>query len=101
MRRGGAIWRRIWAGVAWMPARGFNVFVFDYRGYGASEGTPGLEGAQKDIDAAMRTLLARGDIDKDRIVVYGRSLGDALAVYNVAHSPFRRTASGGTTLQRD
>jgi fermentation-respiration switch protein FrsA (DUF1100 family) len=77
------------AGVAWMPARGFNVFVFDYRGYGASEGNPSLEGAQKDIDAAMRTLLARGDIDKNRIVIYGQSLGGALAVYNVAHSPFR------------
>jgi fermentation-respiration switch protein FrsA (DUF1100 family) len=77
------------AGVAWMPARGFNVFVFDYRGYGASEGRPGLEGAQRDIDAAMRTLLARGDLDKNRIVIYGQSLGGALAVYNVAHSPFR------------
>ncbi len=77
------------AGVAWMPARGFNVFVFDYRGYGASEGQPDLEGAQKDIDAAMRTLLARGDVDKDRIAIYGQSLGGALAVYNVARSPFR------------
>ncbi len=77
------------AGVAWMPARGFNVLVFDYRGYGASEGQPGLEGAQKDIDAAMRALLARGDVDKDRIVIYGQSLGGALAVYNVARSPFR------------
>jgi len=77
------------ASVAWMPARGFNVFVFDYRGYGASEGNPSLEGAQKDIDAAMKTLLARGDIDKSRIAVYGQSLGGALAVYNVAHSPFR------------
>jgi len=47
------------ASVAWLPAQGFNVFVFDYRGYGASEGVPTLEGAQKDIDAAMRTLLAR------------------------------------------
>ncbi len=77
------------AGVAWMPARGFNVFVFDYRGYGASEGQPDLEGAQKDIDAAVRALLAREDIDKNRIAVYGQSLGGALAVYNVAHSPFR------------
>jgi fermentation-respiration switch protein FrsA (DUF1100 family) len=76
-------------GVAWMPAHGFNVFVFDYRGYGASEGQPTLEGAQKDIDAAMRTLLARGDVDRNRIVMYGQSLGGALAVYNVAHSPFR------------
>jgi fermentation-respiration switch protein FrsA (DUF1100 family) len=77
------------AGVAWVPAGGFNLFVFDYRGYGASEGRPDLEGAQKDIDAAMRTLLARDDIDKNRIVMYGQSLGGALAVYNVAHSPFR------------
>jgi len=77
------------ASVAWMPARGFNVFVFDYRGYGASEGDPSLEGAQRDIDAAMKTLLARDDIDRNRIVIYGQSLGGALAVYNVAHSPFR------------
>ena len=75
--------------VAWMPARGFNVFVFDYRGYGASEGLPTLEGAQKDIDAAMKTLLARTGVEKDRIVMYGQSLGGALAVYNLAHSPFR------------
>ncbi len=75
--------------VAWMPERGFNVFALDYRGYGASEGVATLEGVQLDIDAAMRTLLARGDVDKDRIVIYGQSLGGALAVYNVAHSPFR------------
>ncbi len=77
------------AGVAWLPARGFNVFIFDYRGYGASEGQPTLDGAQKDIDAAMKTLLERSDVEKDRIVFYGQSLGGALAVYNVAHSPFR------------
>jgi len=75
--------------VAWLPERGFNVFVFDYRGYGASEGEPTLDGAQKDIDAATKTLLERSDVEKDRIVFYGQSLGGALAVYNVANSPFR------------
>src|SRR5258706_90463 len=73
--------------VAWMPAEGFNVFAIDYRGYGASEGVATLEGVQLDIDAAMRTLLARGDVDKNRIVIYGQSLGGALAAYNVPHSP--------------
>jgi fermentation-respiration switch protein FrsA (DUF1100 family) len=77
------------ASLAWMPARGFNVFIFDYRGYGGSEGSPSLEGAQMDIDAAMETLLSRGDIDKDRIVIYGQSLGGALAAYYVAHSTHR------------
>ncbi len=75
--------------VAWLPARGFNVFVIDYRGYGASAGSPSLAGAQQDIDAAMQTLLARSDIDTNRIVVYGQSLGGALAAYNVAYSPYR------------
>ena len=75
--------------LAWMPARGFNVFTFDYRGYGASEGEPTLEGVQQDVDAAVQTLFSRGDIDKDRIVMYGQSLGGALAAYYVAHSPDR------------
>ena len=75
--------------VAWLPARGFNVFTFDYRGYGASEGSPSLEGAQLDIDAAMETLLARSDIDKTRVVMYGQSLGGALAAYYVEHSARR------------
>lgn len=75
--------------LAWMPARGFNVFIFDYRGYGASGGEPSLEGAQIDIEAAVQTLLARTDIDRDRIVMYGQSLGGALAAYYVAHSQHR------------
>lgn len=75
--------------VAWLPARGFNVFTFDYRGYGASDGSPSLEGAQLDIDAARDTLLARSEIDKSRVVMYGQSLGGALAVYHVARSPNR------------
>lgn len=77
------------ASLAWMPARGFNVFIFDYRGYGASEGGPTLAGAQIDIDAALEALLARNDIDKDRIVMFGQSLGGALAAYYLAHSPRR------------
>ena len=75
--------------VAWMPAAGFNVLALDYRGYGGSEGTPTLEGVQLDIDAAMRTLLARRDVDPQRIIVFGQSLGGALAIHYVAHSDYR------------
>ncbi len=75
--------------IAWLPAQGFNIFLIDYRGYGASAGSPSLAGAQQDIDASMQTLLARSDIDTNRIVVYGQSLGGALAAYNVAYSPYR------------
>jgi fermentation-respiration switch protein FrsA (DUF1100 family) len=76
--------------VAWMPAAGFNVLAIDYRGYGGSEGRPSLAGVQLDIDAAMRTLLARSDVDPQRIIVFGQSLGGALAIYYVAHSAYRQ-----------
>ena len=76
--------------VRWLPAQGFNVFLLDYRGYGASEGEPSVEGAQEDVNAALRTLLSRRDVNPDRIVVFGQSLGGSIAVYNVAHSPYRR-----------
>jgi uncharacterized protein len=77
------------ANVAWMPAEGFNVLALDYRGYGASEGEPSLAGAQLDIDAALRALLERPEVDARRIAVFGQSLGGALAIYYVAHSAYR------------
>ncbi len=75
--------------VGWMPAAGFNVLALDYRGYGGSEGRPSLPGIQLDIDAAMRALLERPHVDPDRIIVFGQSLGGALAIYYVAHSSYR------------
>jgi len=80
--------------VRWLPAQGFNVFLLDYRGYGASAGEPTEAGAQEDVDAAMRTLLSRPGVDPDRIVVFGQSLGGAIAIYNVAHSPYRSHIRG-------
>jgi hypothetical protein len=76
--------------VHWLPAQGFNVFLLDYRGYGDSSGKPSVEGVQDDVDSAMRTLLARPDVDPDRIVMFGQSLGGAIAIYNVTHSPYRQ-----------
>ncbi len=76
--------------VHWLPARGFNVFLLDYRGYGASGGAASLSGVQDDMDAALRIVLARNDVDPNRVVVLGQSLGGAIAIYNVAHSPYRR-----------
>jgi alpha-beta hydrolase superfamily lysophospholipase len=75
--------------IAWMPSAGFNVLALDYRGYGSSEGTPSLAGMQLDIDAAMRSLLAHKDVDSDKIIIFGQSLGGSLAIYYAAHSAYR------------
>lgn len=78
------------ASVHWLPAQHYNVFLPDYRGYGLSEGEASLAGVQDDINSAMDYLLHRPDLDSKRIVILGQSLGGALAIYNVAHSPYRQ-----------
>lgn len=75
--------------VYWLPSQYYSVFLLDYRGYGRSEGSPSLAGAQEDINSAMAYLLSRADVDSERIVILAQSLGGALAIYNVAHSPYK------------
>lgn len=82
------------ASVYWLPERGFNVLLLDYRGYGASQGLPSVAGAQEDIDSAMRYLIARRDLDPKRIVVLAQSLGGALGLHYLAHSDYRQHLRG-------
>jgi fermentation-respiration switch protein FrsA (DUF1100 family) len=69
-----------WQFVGWLPSRGFNVFVFDYRGYGASEGRPTRRGLFEDSQAALDCVRARPDIDPAKLLVFGQSLGGANAI---------------------
>ena len=57
-----------------------NVFIFDYRGYGKSDGWPSEKGTYWDAQAAYNYLMTRRDIDKKKIVLYGKSLGGAVAL---------------------
>lgn len=75
--------------VYWLPHEGYNVFLFDYRGYGDSQGTPTLRGAVDDTENALRMLLARDDIDPNRVILFGQSLGGAIATYVAANSAHR------------
>lgn len=61
-------------------AAGLSVLAFDYRGYGRSNGKPSETGTYEDADACFAWLLARG-YSEDRIIVYGRSLGAAVAAH--------------------
>lgn len=57
-----------------------NVFIFDYRGYGRSQGSPSEQGLYRDARAAFNYLVSREDINKEAIVVYGKSIGANVAV---------------------
>lgn len=58
---------------------GLNCFIFDYRGYGSSEGTPGEEGTYLDVKAAYEWLTKEKKISPDDIIIFGRSLGGSIA----------------------
>ncbi|KAL4326425.1 hypothetical protein GQ457_11G017260 [Hibiscus cannabinus] len=64
-----------------------NVFMLSYRGYGASDGYPSQPGIINDAQAALDHLYQRTDIDTDRIVVFGRSLGGAVGAVLAKNNP--------------
>ena len=76
--------------VLWLVQEGFNVFIFDYRGYGKSEGKPTVQGIHIDAEAALETLLTLPGVDKEKIAVLGQSIGGATSIYLVATSPYKR-----------
>jgi fermentation-respiration switch protein FrsA (DUF1100 family) len=73
---------------------GANVLIPDYTGYGMSGGRAGEAGCVATADAAYDHLRARPDVDPDRIVVVGWSLGAAVAIDLAA----RRPVAGLVTL---
>ena len=58
---------------------GLNVFIFDYRGYGKSEGRASEKGTYLDAEAALKYLMSRADLAGHKLVLFGRSMGCAVA----------------------
>ena len=59
---------------------GLNVFVFDYRGYGKSKGKPNESGTYQDVKAAWDFLINAKKCRPSDIIIFGRSLGGAIAI---------------------
>jgi uncharacterized protein len=67
---------------------GLNVMLFDYRGYGLSEGQPSEEGLYEDAEAALKLLLAQPEAKSLPVYYYGQSLGGAVMTeLAVRHEP--------------
>ena len=60
---------------------GLNCFIFDYRGYGNSQGRPSEEGTYLDVEAAYKWLTEEKKIRPENIIIFGRSLGGSIAAY--------------------
>jgi len=73
--------------------RGVGVFVFDYRGYGLSEGHPSESGTYHDAMAACQWLQSQGFADQN-IIAFGESLGGGVASELALRRPL-----GGLVLQ--
>jgi len=58
---------------------GFNVFAYDYRGYGTSDGRPSERNVYEDGDTVYEYLTQQLQIPPDRIIVYGQSVGGGSA----------------------
>jgi fermentation-respiration switch protein FrsA (DUF1100 family) len=65
---------------ALLTAAGFDVLLFDYRGYGRSSGRPSERGTYRDARAARCALLEQPAVDASRVLYVGESLGGAVAV---------------------
>ena len=58
----------------------FQVLLFDFRGYGSSEGKPSEEGTYRDAVAAYDYVVSKRGVSAERILIYGESLGGAIGV---------------------
>ena len=73
---------------------GLSVFLFDYRGYGQSDGQPSEAGLYQDGLAAYAYLTAVRKVPPGRLLVFGRSLGSIVAGYVVS-----QRSAGGVILE--
>lgn len=68
-----------WLNIGWMVKEGYDVFIFDYRGYGLSKGQANQQGLNKDSLAALAWAHGRAK-DYPKFIVYGQSLGGAVSM---------------------
>jgi len=70
-----------------LAGRGFRVLLFDYRGYGGNPGSPSEAGLARDVRAAYHFLVEDLDMQAERILYYGESLGAAVVTELAAEHP--------------
>ena len=70
--------------VTWFVRAGYNVFMYDYRGFGKSKGAVSRLGLIQDVKAAFSYVKTRKDVDATKLISYGHSLGGAKTITALA-----------------
>jgi fermentation-respiration switch protein FrsA (DUF1100 family) len=78
---------------------GFSVLIFDYPGYGKSEGSPSQRGSSAAADAAYAWLLGEGGFAPEQVLVFGRSLGGAVAALLAGRQKAEGRAPGQLVIE--
>lgn len=74
--------------IYWLTDYGYEVFLFDYRGYGKSEGVAQLDAVISDMEA-MVAYGVKQLVKDEKLIVIGHSLGGSLAIHAVANSEYK------------
>lgn len=74
---------------AWLAETGYNVMLYDYRGFGKSGGKLDRRGMINDVKAAFSYIRKRPDIDTTRLISYGHSLGGAKSITALGENPVK------------
>lgn len=75
--------------VMWFPAEGYQVYLFDYSGYGESDGQAGISEVHADIERMIEFVSKDSRSSGHPLVLFGQSLGATMALFTASQPKFR------------
>lgn len=81
--------------IEFLVKQGYEVFTFDYRGFGKSSGDVDEKGLYKDLDAFISYLNTQYKIPANKIVLWGHSLGSAIVIDEASKKKFEGVITEG------
>jgi fermentation-respiration switch protein FrsA (DUF1100 family) len=75
--------------ILWFVDAGYNVLTYDYRGFGKSGGKVDRRGMLDDVRAAFDYVILRPDVNAERLVSFGHSLGGAKSLVALSEAPVK------------
>jgi fermentation-respiration switch protein FrsA (DUF1100 family) len=85
-------------GVYWLPKNGYEVFLFDYRGYGRSTGAAELDGVMHDAQRMIAYAREHASSVDRSVTVLGHSMGGSIAIYALAQLSDKSGFNGLITI---